>query len=40
MNENDFLVSILKDRIVESLEEIADVDFLDFIYKLLLAESG
>lgn len=39
MGNDDFLLEALKSKIFDALSGAADVDLLDYIYKLLIAES-
>lgn len=39
MGNDDFLLEALKSKIYDSLSGTTDVDLLDYIYKLLIAES-
>lgn len=39
MENDDFILATLKNKIIELLSETADEDLLDYIYKLLVIES-
>lgn len=39
MENGDLVLSALKDKIIKILGETADADLLDYILKLLIAES-
>lgn len=39
MSETESVLEILKEKIVESLQTTTDEDLLDYIFKLLIAES-
>lgn len=40
MSENETLLEALKQSIIEMLHSTTDVDLLDLVYKLLIAESN
>jgi len=39
MENDDFILTTLKNKIIELLSESADADLLDYIHKLLIVES-
>lgn len=40
MSENENLLEALKHAIIEMLQSATDTDLLDYVYKLLVVESG
>ena len=39
MENDDFILATLKNKIIDLISETADADLLDYIYKLLVVES-